>query len=190
MNSDSDAHSASEDVSLVITVDGASRNTGRLDVQAAYGIYFHRRARFNTAGLLHHNPTHQRAEIYAAIKAVEICCAIVNVRPSAPVIRPIEIRSDSAYLVNTAAPWISAWRRNNYMTDEGSPVVNLDLLTSLEGKMAFLQSCGVDIRFRQVFREETIDADKLANAFLDKINQNQMQPARVDSRAGEGKTER
>jgi ribonuclease HI len=63
--------------------------------------------------------TNQRMELLACIKALEA----VKSRGI-----PIEVRSDSAYLVNCMnQKWFVRWRRNGWMNSQKKPVDNQDL---------------------------------------------------------------
>ena len=66
--------------------------------------------------------TNNRMELTAAIEGLralrEICA--------------VEVVTDSEYVKNGITLWIHAWKRRNWMTTEGKPVVNQDLWQALE----------------------------------------------------------
>ena len=69
------------------------------------------------------NTTNQRMEITACIKALQ------QLKRKD---LPVEIRSDSAYLVNCMrAKWYEQWQRNGWKTSNGTPVKNKDLWLAL-----------------------------------------------------------
>jgi ribonuclease HI len=74
------------------------------------------------------NTTNQRMELTACIKALE------TVKPE----YPVDLYSDSAYLINCfAAKWYVNWRKNGWLSAKKQPVENRDLwerLLDLAGK--------------------------------------------------------
>jgi ribonuclease HI len=48
----------------------------------------------------------------------------------------VELVTDSEYLKNGITKWIQNWRRRNWMTTQGKPVVNRDLWEELDGLVA------------------------------------------------------
>ena len=88
---------------IVIAVDGACSNNGTLYAQASLGIYFGSRYSFNISLALDiDEPTNQKAELMAAIKALQIGKGICsNGRYGKPIVN-VTIKSDSEYLVRAA----------------------------------------------------------------------------------------
>lgn len=68
--------------------------------------------------------TNNRMELRAAIEALN---AITR-----PGEYPIEIRSDSQYVVNGATAWMPNWKRNGWRTSQRKPVENRDLWQQLD----------------------------------------------------------
>src|SRR5688572_10045984 len=62
--------------------------------------------------------TNNRMELLAAIHAVEQA----KLKSLAA-----EIYSDSTYVIRGITQWIWAWRKNNWLSSEGNPVLNKDL---------------------------------------------------------------
>jgi ribonuclease HI len=174
---------------IIIAVDGACRDNGRPNARAAYGVYFNTDSKFNRAayvvyfntdskfnkaGLLDERPmTNQRAEITAAIEACKLCHQLLNTPDLLQEIKQIVIKSDSAYLVNSMVTHVEKWRLNNYTSSRGRPVVNGDLLRSLDQCVVSLEEEGVNVCFWHVPRTQNQQADKLANAALDGVDYKQ-----------------
>lgn len=117
--------------------------------------------------------TNQRAEITAALEACKICYEILTTPDLDQEIRQIVIKSDSVYLVNSMVEWVEKWRDNDYKPRRGTPVVNRDLLSRLDEWVARLERMGVDVRFWHVLRPQNKQADKLADAALDGVDDRQ-----------------
>jgi hypothetical protein len=63
---------------------------------------------------------------------------------------------------------VNKWRANGYLSAQGKPVVNQDLLKKLDGLVLDLgDKAGLCMRFWHVLRERNRPADVLANAALD-----------------------
>ena len=152
---------------IIIAVDGACRDNGSPNARAAYGVYFNIDSKFNSAGLFEEGPmTNQRAEISAAIEACMLCIRMLSTPNFDQEIKQIVIKSDSTYLVDSMVTHVAKWRLNNYTSSRGRPVVNGDLLRSLDQCVIGLEEQGVDVRFWHVPRAQNKQADKLANAAL------------------------
>ena len=83
------------------------------------------------------NTTNQRMEITACIKAIQ------QLKRKD---LPVEIRSDSAYLVNCMrAKWYEQWQRNGWKNARKEPVENKDLWQKLLRLVL-----GLDVRFIKV----------------------------------------
>lgn len=66
--------------------------------------------------------TNNKMEMTAAIEA------LVHVRG---LVGPVSVYTDSTYLVRGITQWIHGWRRRNWMTAEGQPVLNKELWLQL-----------------------------------------------------------
>lgn len=65
--------------------------------------------------------TNQRAELTAILRALDI----------APRHRDVTIVTDSRYAIDCVTVWYKNWQRNNWMTKDGKPVENKDLVESV-----------------------------------------------------------
>lgn len=66
--------------------------------------------------------TNNRMELMAAIRALE------EILPGSPV----QVVTDSRYVMNGITSWMDNWRRRNWRTANGKPVKNQDLWQRLE----------------------------------------------------------
>lgn len=66
--------------------------------------------------------TNNRMEMLAAVQALV---------QAQPVAGPMEIRTDSAYVINGVTKWIFAWRKRGWQTIDGKDVSNRDLWETL-----------------------------------------------------------
>ncbi|CAG8842791.1 9437_t:CDS:2, partial [Gigaspora margarita] len=69
------------------------------------------------------NQTNNRAEIFAIIRAIEICNDKV---------KPLNIMTDCKYIINTIEYWIKNWERNNYISYHNKPIKNSDFFKRLK----------------------------------------------------------
>jgi ribonuclease HI len=154
---------------FIIAIDGACRGNGTANAKAAFGIFGNVSSDFNNAFILHEpTPTSQRAELRAAINALESLSAIYNTEDRKTLLDEVIVKTDSAYLVNSMTSYVNKWRANWYSPAQGKPVVNQDLLKKLDGLVLDLaDEAGLRVRFWHILRERNRPADVLANAALD-----------------------
>lgn len=102
-----------------IYIDGACEHNGKPDCRASYGIFWGENHPLNTSGIIQTPASNQRAELTAAIVALQqtIDQKITNVR----------LISDSRYVVDSQTSWIREWEKNGFVNSKGKPVLNSDL---------------------------------------------------------------
>ncbi len=71
-----------------------------------------------------HAITNNRMELRAALEALE----------GLPSGSKVRIVSDSRYVVDALTRWIHGWRRKGWMTSQGTPVLNRDLIEALDAR--------------------------------------------------------
>ncbi|CAF1041592.1 unnamed protein product [Adineta steineri] len=105
--------------------DGCCFSNGRVGSRAGYGVYWDDDHPWNTSERLYGDQTNQRAELAAAISAMEV--AISNS------ITHLEIRTDSKYTIQSATEWIHGWKRSNWIKKtDNKPVMNKDLMVKID----------------------------------------------------------
>ncbi len=70
--------------------------------------------------------TNNRMEMQAAIAALE------HILQSPPQTDPIVLHTDSQYVKNGITQWLKGWKRKNWKTSAGKPVLNQDLWQQLD----------------------------------------------------------
>lgn len=73
--------------------------------------------------------TNNRMELRAVLQALELV----------PEGQSVEVVSDSRYVVDALSKWIHGWRRKGWLTAEGKPVLNRDLIEALDARNRKLQ---------------------------------------------------
>jgi ribonuclease HI len=72
--------------------------------------------------------TNQRAELYAIYKAIKIVTKYDKNLD-------IKIFTDSEYSIKSLTVWIKNWKKNNWISSTGKPVLNLDIIQKIEKLM-------------------------------------------------------
>ncbi len=68
--------------------------------------------------------TNNRMELRAVLQALE----------GLPAGASVELLSDSRYTVDALSKWIHGWRRKGWLTAQGTPVLNRDLIEAIEAR--------------------------------------------------------
>ena len=107
----------------VITVytDGSCLGNGRRRAKAGIGVFFGFDDSRNVSEPFRDNPTNQRAELAALIRALEIVGGTERVT----------IYTDSRYSIDCVLKFSRGWIRNGWKTAKGEPVKNQDLIKPL-----------------------------------------------------------
>jgi ribonuclease HI len=154
---------------LVVYIDGAWRNKGYRNAQAAFGVYFGPQSDYNMWGRLSPElpQTSTRAEIEALAHALDRINGICEQDTS---LNQIKIATDSGFLVDAMSKWIEDWIENGGRRSNGKPVQHFDALVDLHDNMNYMQSSdggGIVCQLWHVGRERNQEADCLANRALD-----------------------
>jgi ribonuclease HI len=97
-------------------------NNGNANARAGIGVFFGPNdVRNLSEKFVDGKPSNQRAEVKAAIRALEL----IDLREN------LEIRTDSKYLINGITEWRKTWQKNGWKTSNGTPVQNEDLFRAL-----------------------------------------------------------
>lgn len=130
---------------MEIYTDGSSKNQ-----EGGYGIVLKKDRIFSISGKVPGKSTNQRAELYAVFKALSLFKE-----------EPVDLYTDSKYVIGCCTEWHHNWRKNNWKNAQGKPISNkeliFDILTLLEER---------NVKFHHVFghRGDKYNemADKLA----------------------------
>ncbi|GFR14082.1 ribonuclease H1 [Trichonephila clavata] len=109
---------------VVIFTDGASAENGRKRARAGIGIYWGHNHPLNTSKRLTGRQTNNRAEIQAAVYALNQAKQIGA--------RKVKLYTDSQFLIHAITDWIRKWKTNGWKLVNGDPVVNKDDFLELE----------------------------------------------------------
>lgn len=149
-----------EGVAVAVYTDGACLDNGEPWARAGLGVYFGPSSPFNLSESLSGSQTNQRAEIHAAIRALEKIEELYY-EASLPT-KSVMIVTDSAYVVGSMTEWIHTWRANGWRTAGGRTIANLSDFLELEEIVQKLERFQITVRFWRVPREFNSQADELA----------------------------
>jgi len=106
-----------------VYIDGSCSRNGTSRARAGVGVYFGDDDKRNISERLSGRiQTNQRAELMAAIRAIE----------EAPPNVPLVIKSDSQYLLKGLSSWLMKWKDSDWKQSAGQPVVHRDLWERLD----------------------------------------------------------
>lgn len=111
---------------LHVYTDGACSNNGRGNAKAGIGVYFGDDSCWNISEPLGGRPTNNRAEIHAAVRALE------QIRKMPEIPEEIKLYTDSQFLINGITKWINKWKKNEWKLSTGEPVKNKEDFEALD----------------------------------------------------------
>lgn len=110
----------------VVYTDGACGANGKKGANGGIGVWWGRNHPDNLSEKLEGRQTNNRAEIQAAVRAIEQAKAKGH--------KQICIRTDSNFLIQSATEWMSSWQKKNWKLSTGEDVKNkedfVDLLNA------------------------------------------------------------
>jgi ribonuclease HI len=104
--------------SLQVWTDGSSFGNGSIHARAGIGVFWGDNDTRNLSERLPGDQTNNRAEIYAVIRALELCKDPEKM---------LEIMTDSMYVINAFECWCKKWEKNGWITTRKEPVKNKEL---------------------------------------------------------------
>jgi ribonuclease HI len=105
----------------IVYSDGACTGNGTNKAIGGIGVYFGENDPRNTSERLDNPATNQRAELTAALRALQLFEEDKN----------LEIRTDSMYTINCVTAWSKTWIANGWKTKEKKPVLNQELIKEI-----------------------------------------------------------
>lgn len=124
-NSRSISNSASEDTPRMnVYTDGACTFNGRRGARAGIGVHWSGDSSRDISERLPGKQTNQRAELTAAIRAIEDA--------EERGISRVRLHTDSKYTINCVTDWIDRWKDNGWKTANGTDVSNKSDITKLD----------------------------------------------------------
>ena len=106
---------------ITVYTDGSCLGNGRSRAKAGIGVFFGFDDSRNVSEPFRDNPTNQRAELAALIRALEVVGGT----------KRVTIYTDSRYSIDCVLKFSRGWIRNGWKTAKGEPVKNQDLLKPL-----------------------------------------------------------
>lgn len=142
---------------ITIYTDGSSRgNPG----PGGWGVILMDEVRAVELGGREDHTTNNRMELMGAIKALEFANALDHV--------PIELYTDSEYVMKGMTEWVSGWQKRGWRTASKKPVLNQDLWQKL-----ILAADGKEIAWKYVAghsgHEHNERCDVIATSFADDV---------------------
>lgn len=113
-----------------VFTDGACNFNGKKNADAGYAVVFPNNREYDFSERLLNNPTNNRAEYLAIIKALENANKI---EPNNK--ETLYVYTDSELLINSVTKWIKGWKKNNWITSKNKPVLNKDLLLIIDNHL-------------------------------------------------------
>lgn len=114
--SSSNSKESSSNSRPIVYTDGCCSKNGRNGARAGIGVYWGPENTRNISDRLEGEQTNQRAEIMAAVKALETAKDLGH--------KTLEIKTDSKYTINGATDWCVRWKKNGWKTINGTEVKN------------------------------------------------------------------
>ena len=110
-----------------LTNPGGPGGTGFVVVDRAFHALRFGGTRWDVDGA--HAITNNRMELRAVMQALD----------GLPEGATVEVVSDSRYVVDALSKWIHGWRRKGWVTAQGTPVLNRDLIEALDARSRALR---------------------------------------------------
>lgn len=144
---------------VIAFCDGACENNGKDNAKAGVGVYFGEKDERNVSERLRGSPqTNNRAELTALLRCLQVCTA-----------NSMLILTDSIYVFDIFKKngYINWWKKNNWKTRGGTPVLNQDLIIAIESVIGVRNIVMGHIE-AHVGHKGNEEADKLAKAGIKK----------------------
>ncbi|CAG8482582.1 9145_t:CDS:2 [Gigaspora margarita] len=122
MKKDAEEFIANNQKSQEITIT-MNKNSLKVWTDAGIGVFWEINDSNNLSECVPGAQTNNRAEIYAVIRAIETCKNNT---------RPLEIMTDSKYVIKSVETWIKKWEQNGWLTKNNTEVKNKDLFIRLK----------------------------------------------------------
>ncbi|RUS72540.1 hypothetical protein EGW08_019693 [Elysia chlorotica] len=136
-----------------VYTDGACFFNGKHGQVAGIGVFWATDDTDNASEVLPGTPSNHRAEIHAAIRAVQIA--------KTKEVKKLILYTDSQYLINGITKWIGGWKKRDWKTSAGEPVKNKEDFEALDKEISEISIKWVYAKGKNGI-EECDQADKLA----------------------------
>ncbi|KAK3914624.1 Ribonuclease H1 [Frankliniella fusca] len=138
---------------VVVYTDGAcSKNGAGLEnAKAGIGVWFNDGHPLNVSAPVKGRATNNVAEFQAAIAAAEMAAGAG--------ISKLCIVTDSQFVISCMTSWIKSWKKNDWKTNKGEPVVNKEQVLELENALKALD----DVKWLHVRGHQGIHGNEQAD---------------------------
>lgn len=99
-----------------VYIDGACKGNGTPQAVGGIGVYFCPKNPYNVSERIKGLATNNKAEMYAAFKAINIAYKLN--------IKRLGINCDSLYVVKIATEWLTLWKQNSWKLSNGKKMKN------------------------------------------------------------------
>lgn len=150
---------------ILCYTDGSASQNGNLNAVGGYACFFTDYFDYNIFEIERTNVTNNRCEYKAAIAAIKQFDHIK--RDLNEPNKHLIVYTDSMLLNNTVESWMHKWKKNNWMSSNGSKVKNLDLVQQLYE----LKKDRNDIHFRWIKAHSGMNNyDSIMNDIADQMS--------------------
>lgn len=111
---------------LICFTDGSTINNGAKDAKGGFATVWPFHPESNYSQHLP-NSTNNKAEYSAIIHAIKQADELDPTKT-----KTLIIYTDSMLLINSMTKWISGWKRNEWKKSDGKPVLNQDLIKTID----------------------------------------------------------
>lgn len=140
---------------VVVFTDGASTENGKRRSKAGIGVYWGYNHPLNASKRISGRQTNNRAEIYAAVHALNQAKQIGA--------RKVKLYTDSQFVIHAITDWIKKWKQNGWKLVTGKDVVNKEDLIALDAAQKDLEVEWIYVR-AHANNKGNDEADRLAVA--------------------------
>ncbi|KAH9491434.1 Ribonuclease H1 [Bulinus truncatus] len=144
---------------ISVYTDGGCFLNGRKGAKAGLGVYWSPNDPDNISEPLKGKATNNRAEIYAALRAVQLA--------KKKGINNLILHTDSQFLINGITKWIKNWKKNSWTKAKGSPVINKEDFEALDEELIGINVKWVYVRGHNG-NASNEEADRLAKSGAEK----------------------
>lgn len=137
-SSDNFSPQASNEEFTVVYTDGACTSNGFRGAKGGIGVYWGPNHPLNISEPLLGRQTNNRAEIMAAVRALNQCRSLG--------IRNVKLHTDSSFLIQGITQWIHKWKRNGWKLSTGGDVINKEDFELLDKAQTGLNIQWVHVR--------------------------------------------
>ncbi|KAH8835136.1 ribonuclease H-like domain-containing protein [Flagelloscypha sp. PMI_526] len=145
----------SDEDCFVVYCDGACSNNQDKDKAAAgSGVWWGHNDSRNWSGRVPGDQTNNRGEFLAVLHILE----------NEPIgTKPLKIKTDSKYVIDSLTKWFQGWSNNNWKTSSGKPVANAGIVKITAAHLQRRNKLGQKVHFEHVKGHAGIEGNEAAD---------------------------